>query len=187
MQAIICQKRDELLAGGIRPTSFRMGLDAFDDCIPALLENAGIYVDLSAAPGVDRWYWRAGWRDTPLSAYYLCPVHYADVGCGHTKSQVLEIPWGNDGRGENFAENFLYNEASTLAVNERVWDEILRRADAVSAPQFVYSLLHLSTMSNTQEKQKFVKFLRYVQGHNGVVVTATEAKTAFDAFFSRIT
>ena len=180
MTAVIGQKRDELRAAGIQPTCFRMGLGAFNDQIPSLLENAGIHIDLSAAPGLDRWYWRADWRNTSYSAYYLCPVHYNDTECLHARTDVLEIPWGNDGLGGSFSENFLYNEAASLATNQRVWDAILARADKSGTAQFVYFLLHLSTMSHINARKKAAKFLRYVRSHDGELVTCTEARLTFD-------
>ena len=180
MEAIILQKRDELAAAGIQGTAFTMGLGAFDDCIPSILENAGIYVDLSASPGIDRWYWHAHWRNTSYSAYYLCPVHYTHVDCSHPKTKVLEIPWGNDGLGDNFSKNFLYVEAATLAENQRVWDAIVKRAETAGEPQFVYFKCHLSAMAEADHTQRLVNFLQYAQSHGGSAVAPSEAKKMYD-------
>jgi hypothetical protein len=181
MEAIVSRKRDELVSAGIQPSAFRMALGAFDDAIPSILEQEGIYVDLSASPGLDRWYWNAYWRDTPYSAYYLCPVHYKHADCSHPKTKVLEIPMGNDGLGDSFSENFLYNEAGTLAKNQRVWDAIVQRAEAAGRPQFVYMICHLSTMAHPDIAETLTNLLQYAQSRGGLAVTPSEARRVFDS------
>lgn len=180
MEAIILQKRDELVAAGIQPTAFRMGMWAFDDCIPSILEKAGIDVDLSAVPGLERWYWHAYWRNAPYSAYYLCSQDYTHVDCSHPKSKVLEIPLGSDGLGDTTSKNFLYIDAAPLAEIQRVWDAIIKRAESAREPQFVHALCNLFCMGRDDLMERLASFLQYAQSHGGVVVTPSEAKRTFD-------
>jgi len=184
IEAIINQKLNELGAAAIRPTAFRMALGAFDSCIPSILQSAGIHVDLTAAPGIDLWYLCAYWRDTPFSAYYLCPVDYTHIDCDHPRTEVLEIPWGNDGLGDSYLKNFLYIEAATLSENKRVWDVIVERAETLREPQFVYCLSHLSSMAYDDRTEKLVSFFLYAQSHGGLAVTPLEAKRAYDTLRS---
>ena len=180
MEAMILRRRDDLVAAGIQPTAFRTGYWAFDDCIPSILERAGFDVDLSGGPGLDLWYFQARWANAPYTAFYLDREDYTQADRPRSKSNVLEIPMGTDGIGNDLMKNYLYVEALTLAELKQIWDAIVRRAETAGEPQFVYFLCHSWGMDHPDVLEKLSGFVRYALSHAGVAVTPSEAKETYD-------
>ncbi len=179
MRKIVVDKTHELRKAGLEPTAYRGGYYAYSALLTPILEELGILVDLSAAPGLEVSAWNAAWDQAPPSGYYLCSRDPAHAGCRDAPSRVFEVPKGWDGRGTDLARNYLYNERTSLDDMKRVWEAILARAEA-DGPQFVYFLCHLHAMGDDQLRARCAGFLEHAVRHGGRAVTPSVAKSAYD-------
>ena len=180
MRKIITEKTQQLRDAGIEPTSYRGGYCAYDPALTAILEEVGIDVDLSAAPGQVNPQWSEEWADALPSAYYLCAEDPYHGACGHRKSGVLEIPMGWDGDGTSWAANYL-NEDSTLDSMKRTWERILARAEESGEQQIVYFMTHLFAVADATLLSRCRGILEHAAANGGRIVAPSEAKAAFDA------
>lgn len=179
MEKIITDKTADLREAGLNPTSYRGGYCAYAPALTAMLEKAGIYIDLSAAPGQHNPTWSEYWENALPSAYYLCSDDPFHGDCGHARSQVLEIPMGWDGRGASWAENYL-NEDSTLESMKATWQTILDRREVTGRPQIVYFMTHVFAVSDPKLYERCVGILNHAKENGGAIVTPSEAKAVVD-------
>ena len=171
-----CHRR--LSAGGIRPTAYRGGHNAYAPFMTPLLLEHDIHVDLSCLPGLSKPEREAEWSRGGVTAYRLPEDPRAAPGTG-TASRVLEIPIGSDGQGAAYA-NFLQIEQSELDNHKRVWGVIRDRAQASGEAQIVHLLFHTGSMGRPEWVARFLEFLRFVPGAGGNYVGAVEALRLFE-------
>lgn len=179
MRRVIRDRKRDLMEAGVTPNSYRGGHFAYMEYLTPFLEEEGLLIDLSSAPGVDKPAWDAVWVGAPFSAYYLCPENRSHGECGHPKSRVLEIPLGSDGLGsENI--NYFYVEESNDESLKGVWKALLGNGEAEGRPQFVHSLFHTSSMSMPEYVDRFRRFIEFARKNGGVLVAPSEAKRIYD-------
>lgn len=167
----------DCLAAGVVPNSYRGGLYAYANFLTPVLEELGLLIDYSAAPGFDDPEREAGWMGAPSSAYHLCPIDRTHgPECGHSRSRVLEIPLGSDGIGtDNTHLLYVDFEDSTLAELTRTWDAIAKRAAEAGRPQIIHFLIHTISASNPAMQERYLRFLDHTRSHGGEMVTGAEA------------
>lgn len=180
MKGVILERKAELLKAGITPTTYRGGHFGYLEYLTPFLEQEGLLIDLSCAPGFNKPAWDAVWVDASFSAYYLCPENRTHMKCQHGASKVLEVPLGADGLGSENT-NYLYNEESDDENLARVWDAIAHRADTEGNPQIVHMLFHSSSMGIPKYVDRFRRFIEYARKKGGLCVTPSEAKRIYDS------
>ncbi len=97
---------------------------------------------------------------------------------------VFEIPLGWDGKGTERGRNYLFHERSTFKKMCLVWDTIVERSAQSGQPQFVNFLCHTYSMANLKFRTQLERILNYMQSHDGVPVTASQAKATYDELLS---
>ena len=65
MRQIVTSKCNELAAVGLKATSFRGAYNGYTPELTGILEENGILVDLSSAPGLENPLWTAHWKGAP--------------------------------------------------------------------------------------------------------------------------
>lgn len=171
-----CKKRLE--AADISPVAYRGGHYAYAPFMNRLLEESGIFIDCSCAPGMNYPDRQAIWTEAELSGYYL-PDDPRSPRAGQTPSKVFEIPIGSDGEGSAYA-NILHVEQSDLGNLKRIWGVIRERARRSGEAQIVHSLFHTGSVGQPELVERFQRFLEFVPGNGGTFVTTVEAKAFYD-------
>jgi len=180
MEALIREKMAAMREHGLVFTAFRGGLFGFTDKIAEILREVGIRIDLSCAPGQVLPERAADWTGAPASAYYLSRTSYLRSASLPDRDSVFEIPLSWDGKGKERGENYLFHERSTYRKMCLVWDAIVERSVRSGQPQIVNFLCHTYSMANTKLKTQLKRILEYLQSHDGIPVTAREAKKTYD-------
>ena len=171
-----CKKRLE--AAHISPVAYRGGHYAYAPFMNRLLEESGIFIDCSCAPGMNYPDRQAVWTEAVLSGYYL-PEDPRSPRAGQTPSNVFEIPIGSDGEGAAYA-NILHVEQSDLDNLKRIWEVIRGRARRSGRPQIVHSLFHTGSVGQPELVEHFHRFLEFVPENGGTFATTVEAKACHD-------
>lgn len=179
MWTVLSTKYEQLIAAGIKPTAYRGGYFALSAKLMPIFDELNIKVDLSCLPGIEVDNWCAHWQDAPTSAYFLCPHDPSHVDCGHSSSQVLEIPLGWNGRENKFPENYLVNELNSFERLKTTWESILNRATRTEKPQFVQLLCHLDAIRNDDLRARCVRFLEFAESHGGQILTPSNAREIY--------
>ncbi len=180
MRAMVQQRKAELLVGGVTPTAYKGGHFSYPPYMTRILEEEGLHVDFSAAPGYSEPRCDANWEGVPAEGGYLCyedPTWPAGRG---TRSAVLEMPLGNDGMGAVEEVNTLYNEKTDLANLLRVWDAIVAQARAARRPFFVHYLFHNTSIAESRWLDQFRRVIDHARKNHGVVASPATAKAAYD-------
>ncbi|NPV70820.1 MAG: hypothetical protein HPY55_09280 [Firmicutes bacterium] len=179
-QVVECAYRT-LSDQGVRPVGYRGGLYAYAPFMTELLESLGLFIDMSAAPGVNEPSKQATWAGAPYSAYYLCRVDKTHGECGDERSKVLEIPLGADGFGGE-QRNVLYVDGDLQDLDNlnRIWDTITGRARNSGTPQIIHFLVHTITASNPSMLERLLRFVDHIDANGGTYVTPTQAKSIYD-------
>jgi hypothetical protein len=164
-----------LREAGIEPVGYRGGHYAYANFMTALLEELGLKLDFSGAPGVNQAGWEATWGSAPFSAYHLCREEKNHFRCEHTPSSVIEVPLGADGKGGD-NRNLLYidNAETDLVTLTSIWDVIAGRASATGQPQVIHTLYHTISMSSVEMKERFERFLAYALAHGGATLKPSQ-------------
>lgn len=164
---------------GLPVSSYRGGHYAYADFMTPLLEDNGIYVDLSCAPGSNEPSREAVWVNSPLSGYYLPRDTHLVRGERQDRSKVFEIPIGSDGAGARY-QNILHIEQSNLENLLRIWRAIAMRGLREGRPQIVHSLFHTGSTVCPEWLDRLERFVGLVTMNGGAFVTPSEAKGLFD-------
>ena len=172
-----CKKKYE--NAGLSANSYRGGHYAYAGFMNALLEEHGIYIDLSCLPGLSEQSREAVWRNARFSGYYLPQDPRREIDESVAISNVFEIPIGCDGLGTDY-KNILHVEQSELENLQRIWGVIARRAETEGRPQIVYSLFHSGSMGRPEFVERYKRFLNFTTKNGGAFVTPSEAKNIFD-------
>lgn len=180
MRKVITDKAAELREAGLTATAYRGGYGAYSKFVTPVLEEEGIFVELSAAPGRENQLWSSCWREAAPSAYYLCSDDPFHRDCNDERSPVLEIPMGWDGRGTELDRNYLWNEMASLESMKQTWSAVLERADASGEPQIIHFLSHLFAMEDTELRERCSDFLRFALANGAEAVTPSGAKAVYD-------
>jgi hypothetical protein len=164
-----------LRAEGIEPVGYRGGHYAYANFMTAILEDLGLHLDFSSAPGIDQPAWEATWRNAPFSAYNLCRENKTAVRCEGAASRVIEVPLGADGKGGD-NRNLLYldNEHTDFETLKSVWDAIVARGREAGRPQVIHTLFHTISMSAPVMKERFDRFLDYARRNGGTTLKASQ-------------
>jgi peptidoglycan/xylan/chitin deacetylase (PgdA/CDA1 family) len=179
MTRIIMEQYGTLKRAGLNPVGYRGGLYGYAPFLTPLLEKLDIFIDLSAAPLVDRADRTAHWKDSPFSAYYLNREN-TEKPVKTEQSRVLEIPLGASGLGEDNTELMYidYPKASLESVI-KIWDIVLERAK-IGGTQYIHTLFHSFSMDIPSYVQRYKRFVEYSLQHGGQAVTASQLKHLYD-------
>lgn len=177
---MILDRKADLERAGISPSSYRGGHFAYMTYLTPLLEELGVRIDFSAAPGFNQPAWDAVWTGAPFSSFYLDRANHLAPPSKAGASKVLEIPLGADGVGTD-PVNYLYTDESTLDDLKRVWQVVRDRGAREGRPQIVHSLYHSSSMGRPEVLDKFRQFMDHAAKNGGRFVNPTEAKALHDA------
>lgn len=145
---------------GLRLRAFRSGTFAFNPCLPGLLAELGIDLDLSAAPG---------FRDPRRGIDWPEGSEAGDMFL-RQGVPVAEIPIGWDGAGGSLDANYLFNERMDLAGLVRVWDRLRARAEARQQVARVNFLAHGFGLADPGWRRQALRFLDHVRGCGGRLV-----------------
>jgi hypothetical protein len=180
MRQMIRARKDQLLAGGVTPTAYKGGHFAYPAWLTRILDEEGLHVDFSAAPGYSEPRCDANWIGVAPGGGYLSfedPTWPEGQG---TRSRVLEMPLGNDGGGAVEEVNTLYNEKTDLANLLRVWDAIVAQARAAGRPFFVHYLFHNTSIAEPRWMDQFRHVIDHARANHGVIASPATAKAAYD-------
>ncbi|RKX77689.1 MAG: hypothetical protein DRP87_08405 [Spirochaetes bacterium] len=185
MKSVIRYQFDFLKEIGLHPVGYRGGLYAYCSFLTPLLEELGIPIDLSSAPGCNKPEREAVWDNIPYSAFFLSRNDPNRLPCEEEKSQVFEIPLGADGEGgENI--NFLYIDYvdSDLENSKRIYDVVLSRARNENCPQIIYTLFHTFSAHKPRMIERYKQFVDYTQKNGAQAVNPTEARKIYESISS---
>jgi len=155
---------------------FRSGYYAWSPYIAPILRKLNYKIDLSCAPGIVDPNRDVNWINAPRYAYYNNEQNKNQNNC---KTSFFVIPLGWDGKGHRFEENYLFCEKGSLNSLCRVWDTLVEEKIS-SFPKIVSFLYHASTIDDESICNRIARFIEYVRKHNGVILTASEAKELYD-------
>jgi hypothetical protein len=180
MREMIRLRAAELMAADITPTAYKGGHFSFPAWMTGILDEAGLHVDLSSAPGYSEPLCHADWIGAPDAGGYLSLENPTWPEGRGTRSRVLEVPLGNDGLG---AEDItpLYNEKSDLENLVRVYEAIRARAEAADRPHFVHYLFHNTSIAEPRWLDQFKRLIDHARARQGVIASPLAAKAAYDA------
>ncbi|WP_316980126.1 polysaccharide deacetylase family protein [Shumkonia mesophila] len=173
MFALCCRK---LEAAALPFSSYRGGHYAYAPFMNALLEEHGIFIDLSCLPGLNEPTREAVWVNAKFSGYYQ-----PDDPCAanDSASKVFEIPMGCDGQGTGYT-NILHIEQSNLDNLKRIWVIVRDRAAAEGRAQIVQCLFHTASVGRQDYVDRLKGFFDHVVRNGGVLTRPSEAKLIFD-------
>ncbi len=185
MAAVITDRVQRMTHNGLTFTAYKGGYHGLTTGIVSILKRVGISVDLTCAPGINWPAREAHWADAPLSAFYLSENDLDQPASPDEADPLFEIPFGWDGAPSDTGcllnEHYLVNEFSTYDAMTKVWDTIAARSDTDGRPHVVSLLCHTYTMDQAPYRERLAAILDYMTAHGGVPVTASEAKTLYDA------
>jgi len=161
---------------GLPLNIFRSGYYAWSPYIPHILEKLDYKIDISCAPGIVNSNRDVNWSNAPRYAHYYNEQNKNQNNC---KTPFFVIPLGWDGKGHRFEENYLFSEKGSLNSLCRVWDT-LAEEEASSFPKIVSFLYHTFALNNESVCNRITRFIEYVRSHNGIILTASEAKELYD-------
>jgi len=153
-------------ARGITFETFRSGTFSFNPALPRILADAGIHIDLSAAPTL---------RDPHRSIDWPAKSAEPDV-FRRDGIDVVEIPIGWDGSGSSVDENYLFSERMDLKGLIRVWDALRARAATAGAPLLVNYLCHGFGLVDPAWRRQASDFIAHIGSHGGRLVGADAAR-----------
>lgn len=182
MASVIRAKVSEMERHGLSLAAFRGALFGLTDGLVPVIKRSGFKIDMSCAPGIVLPERMAYWIDAPSSAYYMSAGSYLKASRRPGKSAIFEIPLGWDGKGSDLSSNYLFHERSTYRKLCRVWDNIVTRCEREGRPLFVNFLCHTFSMRNTKLRTQCERILNYMTRHQGLPVTASEAKSLYDNY-----
>lgn len=180
IRSVFVDCRHRLEAVGIHPVAYRGGHYAYAPFMNDLLVENEIYADYSCCPGLDEPPREAIWTKSGLSAELL-PENPRETWQGQRRTKVLEIPIGSDGKGAKYA-NILHVEQSDLDNLTRIWDEIVKRAEAEGRAQLIHCLFHTGSMGRPELVERYRQFLDLIPRRHGQFVTTREAALLHDRF-----
>jgi hypothetical protein len=186
MAALIAEKVEALRRADLAFAGYRGGYHGFTLGIGQALRKAGIFIDLSCAPGIAFPNKAAAWAKAPLSAYYMSNGSCETPARPGEDSPLFEIPFGWDTQPYEFTgrfkmnEHYLANEFSTLEAMSGVWDKIVARSADAAKPPIVSLICHTYAMADEPVRERLAGILRYMRAHRGVAVNPTRAKQIFD-------
>ena len=186
MEPIISETAAFMQSNDLPFAAYKGGFHGLTMAIVEVLVRAGIEIDLTGAPGIVWPTKTADWSDAPASAYYMSREAYrrpaeSGTGCG-----MLEIPTAWDGQASDTGGGFLLNGhylavgRSTLGDVCRVWNAVVERGERTARPQIVALVTHTHALHREEFRQECAAVLEYVREHDGVPVTAREAKRTYD-------
>jgi hypothetical protein len=133
-------------------------------------------IDISCAPGIVDPNRDVNWINAPRYAYYYNEQNKNQNNC---KTSFFVIPLGWDGKGYRFEENYLFCEKGSLNSLCRVWDTLVEE-EISSFPRIVSFLFHTFALDDESVCNRIARFIEYIRKHNGVILTASEAKELYD-------
>ena len=160
LRAVVTQALQAARDMGLALSVFRSGGFAFHPSLPSLLAAHGIFVDLSAAPGL---------ADTQRHAIWSAAGWQQEWVLDDAVAAVRNVPIGWDGAGTSMDCNYLYNEKLDLPALCRIWDALSARPDR---PRAVNFLTHGFGLVEERWRRQAAGFLRHVRAHGGRVVSA---------------
>lgn len=180
MKKVIYRQFDRLKSANLHPVGYRGGLYGFAPFLTSYLEELGLNVDLTPAPGFQNKERNASWSNCPFSAFYLgkgddlvSPKNEIET------SSVLSIPLGASGSGtDNTDYLYIDYDLSTLKSILSIWNAILDRAQKKNTPQFVHTLFHTNSMSNREMLERY-RYFTETALVNGKALTPTKLVKRF--------
>lgn len=158
LERVIPKTADALRAAGLRVEVFRSGYCAFSNALTAVLEAAGVRLDLSAAPGIYNSSRDVDWRGGPDTAQRLDRLDFRATPPA-VPSPVITVPIGWDGTGNTYAGHYLFNEVNTGDDLARVIDAIRARAERREMTQVVLFLCHTYGLDDPCQAEQARQFL----------------------------
>ncbi len=166
--------------------AYKGGYHGLTKNIVHVLKKIKINIDLTCAPGIHWPEKAAHWAEAPLEAFYMSSEACWKKAQKGEESSMFEIPFGWDGQRRDASpnrlldEHYLVNEFSNYEALCRVWDTIVDRAAKADSPQIVSILCHTYAMKDNELSGRCANILDYMTRHEGVPVTAREAKKIYD-------
>ena len=157
---------------------FRSGYYAWSQGIPDILKKMDYKIDISCAPGIVNSDRDVNWIGAPR---YACYYDKQKRNC--FEGSYFVIPLGWDGKGGRFEKNHLFCEKGSLNSLCHVWDTLVEEEEEVEVPSFlkiVSFLYHTFALDDESVCNRITRFIEYVIKHNGVILTASEAKELYD-------
>jgi hypothetical protein len=155
-------------ASGLAITAFRSGGFAWNPALPAILDRAGIVLDLSPAPAL---------RDPARGIDWPAK----DEAMPYPGTRVLAVPIGWSAAGNDLDRDYLFVERMDLARLVSVWDRIRARVQRSGRPALVNLLSHGFGLSDPAWRALSLAFLDHIRAHGGAVIPAAEATHAHHA------
>lgn len=147
---------------GLAVTAFRSGGFAWNPALPEILDDAGIRLDLSPAPGLRAPDRNIDWPPQPEAAI-------------HPGTGVLAVPIGWSGAGSDLDRDYLFVERMDLPRLAAVWDRIRDRVQRTGRPALCNLLSHGFGLSDPALRALSLRFLDHVRARGGALIPAAEA------------
>jgi hypothetical protein len=147
---------------GLPVTAFRSGTFAWNPALPAMLQKAGIALDLSPGPGLVAPEKNTVW---PAEAEARC----------YPGTSVRAVPIGWSGEGSDLDQDYLFVERQNLAGLCRIWDRIRARVQRSGRPALCNLLSHGFGLADPAWRALSLAFLEHLRTHGGTVILARAA------------
>ncbi len=174
MRDVITATAGRMRDAGLAFDAYHGGYHGLTPAIAQIVQDLGIDIELSCAPGIVWPDKAAAWENAPLSAYRMHPANPAVAAADGT---MLEVPFAWDGKAVVLSRQFvigqsyMINEFSTFAAMQAVWDAVQDRAVATGRPQIVSMITHTFSIDRTECRERLGAILRYVRQTGGAFVT----------------
>ena len=145
---------------GLTFKAFRSGAFSFNPALPQVLVEAGIVVDLFAAPGLKNPKRNIDWPED-----FSKPDTFIESGV-----PLLEIPLGWDGSESDLSANYLYNETMDYASLVRIWQTIVTAAKRSEQPPIINFLCHGFGLVRPDMAEQALSFIRYMKSEGGHLI-----------------
>lgn len=168
LERVIRQGLAAARAAGLPVAAFRSGGFAWNPALPAILDAAGIALDLSPAPALRDPGRNIDWPPQAEAAH-------------HPGTRVLAVPIGWSGAGSDLDRDYLFVERMDLARLRAVWDAIRARVQRTGRPALCNLLSHGFGLSDPAWRALSLAVLDHIRAHGGAVIPAAEATRAHHA------
>lgn len=152
-------------AAGLPLTAFRSGSFAWNAALPALLERAGITLDLSPGPGLTMPEKNVHWPARAEAAPY-------------PGTRLLAVPIGWSGAGTDLDADYLFVERMDVARLARVWDAMRARVQREGRPALCNLLCHGFGLADPAWRALTLRFIDHLRAGGGAIRDAAHAHHA---------
>jgi hypothetical protein len=147
---------------GLPIAAFRSGTFAWNPALPALLDRAGITLDLSPGPGLNMPEKHAAWPPEADAARY-------------PGTRVRAVPIGWNGAGTDLDRDYLFLERMDFARLSAVWDAMRARVQQRGRAACCNLLTHGFGLADPHWRALALRFLDHLRAHGGAVISADQA------------